>query len=232
MKYFIPLLLFISVSLWAQSDFDRAENLFIHGKYISAKSLFERHLKQHPQDLKTLEYLGDIQCHLTNWELALPFYKTLQMRSPKHADYYYKYGGAKAMVAKESNGIKALLMVDEIKSAFKKTLELEPKHIGARWALIELHIQLPALVGGSEKKAIGFATELLKISTVDGYLARGHIEEHYNRYATAEAQYKKAIEVGNSQTTYQKLANLYQHKMQQPQKARQVWAAYNEKNKS
>jgi hypothetical protein len=42
----------------------------------------------------------------------------------------------------------------------------------------------------------------------------------------------KAIEVGNSKTTYQKLADLYKNKMAQPEKAKKLWATYNEKNKS
>ena len=56
--------------------------------------------------------------------------------------------------------------------------------------------------------------------------------EYFNRYSNAEKFYLKAIEIGNSKTTYQKLADLYKNKMAQPEKARKVWATYNEKNKS
>ena len=34
------------------------------------------------------------------------------------------------------------------------------------------------------------------------------------------------------QSTYQKLADLYKNKMAQPEKAKKLWATYNEKNKS
>jgi tetratricopeptide (TPR) repeat protein len=123
-------------------------------------------------------------------------------------------------------------LLDDVKVAFKKAIQLNPNHIGARWALIEIYIQLPGFVGGSESKAKKYAEELLKISPVDGYLSKGHIEEYFKRYTIAEKYYLKAIEIGNSKTTYQKLVDLYKNKMAQPEKAKKVWAIYNEKNKS
>lgn len=225
-------LVFWLLPLRSQSNFDLAENCYKSGKYAQAKPLFEKFLKQYPQDLKSLEYLGDIQCQLQHWEAAVPIYEELKTRKPSEAEYHYKYGGASAMLAQNSNQLRALAMMGDIRSAFAKTIALNPKHIGARWALIELYLQLPGIFGGSESKAIQYSAQLARISTVDGYLSRGRIEEYFGRYAKAELQYKKAIEAGNSQTTYQKLADLYKNKMKQPEKARELLAAFNEKNKS
>jgi len=232
MKYFIAALFFTAIQTGAQTHFEQGEICFKKQQYQEAKLLFEQHLKQQPNDLNAVEYLGDTQSHLGNWKSALQQYQKLKERKPTVAEYCYKYGGAMAMMAKESNVFKALSMVSDIKSAFEKALALNPKHLGARWALIELYIQLPSLAGGSEKQALRYSNELLKISAVDGYLSRGHIEEYYGRYPEAEKQYKKAIDIGNSATTYQKLANLYKNKMDQPEKAKQLLALYNEKNKS
>jgi len=142
--------------------------------------------------------------------------------NPKEADYYYKYGGALGMKAKESNKIKALSMIGEVKSSFEKAIQLNSKHIGARWALIELYLQLPAIIGGSETKAIQYSNQLLRLSPVDGYLSRGHIAEYFGKYSEAEKQYKLAIEVGKSKTCYQKLSDLYKNKMKQPERAKLV----------
>ena len=232
MRYSCLLLFFISLSTWSQSNFERAQNYFNTQKYEQAKIIFEKLILVHPNDLKSLEYLGDIQCNLQHWEAAIPYYQKLKKYQPSNAEYHYKYGGAMAMLAKKSNVFKALSMVNTIQDPFKKALVLNPKHIGARWALIEIYLQLPKVLGGSEEKAIGYAEELARLSIVDGYLSRGHIEEYFKRYANAEKQYLKAIEAGNSATAYQKLADLYKNKMAQPEKARQLLAAFNEKNKS
>jgi tetratricopeptide (TPR) repeat protein len=136
------------------------------------------------------------------------------------------------MKAKESNKFKALGMIDEIKASFEKAIQLNPNHIEARWALIELYLELPGIVGGSEKKAQKYANELSKISPVDGYLSKGRIDEYFERYKEAEKNYKQAIAIGGSKTSYQKLANLYKNKMNQPEKAKLVLETYQEKNKS
>ena len=136
------------------------------------------------------------------------------------------------MLAKESNKFKALGMIGDVRKSFEKAIELNPKHIDARWALIELYLQLPGIVGGSESKANRYANELLNISPVDGYLAKGRIAEYFDRFPTAEKYYKLAVEIGGSRTSYQKLADLYKNKMNKPEKARATWAEFSDKNKS
>lgn len=221
-----------SFSLLAQSDFEKAEKLFKLEKYAQAKLLFEKVLLEEPTNIKTLEYLGDIQCFSKNWNAAIPYFEKLKNLKPTEANYHYKYGGAMIMKAKEGSKFKALMMMDDIKAAFEKAIIINPRHIEARWALIEIYIQLPALTGGSEKKAIRYSDELMKISPIDGYLSRGRIEEYYERYHNAEKQYKKAIEVGKTKKPYQKLADLYKYKLKQPQKAKEVWEQYEKKEYS
>ena len=71
-------------------------------------------IQQNPNDLKTLEYLGDIQCQFKQWEKAVPYYVKLTKLKPTEANYFYKYGGALGMQAKESNKFKALSLIEEV----------------------------------------------------------------------------------------------------------------------
>lgn len=199
--------------IWSQSDYSKGEKLFEAGKYEQARPIFESFLKENPSHLKTLEYLGDIAGHNKSWDKAIEYYKKLKQLKPSEANYYFKYGGVLGMKAKESNKFKALGMIAEVKESFEKAIELNPKHIEARWALVMIYIQLPGIVGGSETKAIRYSNELLKLSPVDGYLSRGQIEEHFKRYTAAEQQYKKAIAAGSTKVGAQMLDNLYKNKM-------------------
>ena len=232
MKYSYLIFFFISISLFSQSDLETAVNYYNAKQYEAAKAIFVKRVNQNPYDLKSIEFLGDIQSHYKNWDNAISYYEILKQNNPFQANYFYKYGGALGMKAKESNKFKALMMMDEVKSSFEKAIKLNPKHIEARWALIEVYIQLPTIVGGSQEKAIKYSDELLKISPVDGYLSKGHIYEYYKKYALAESQYQKAISVGNSKNSYQKLADLYKNKMNLPEKAKQTIITYNEINKT
>lgn len=232
MKLIFKIILLFPLLIFSQSDFEKAEKLFLQGKHALAKPIFENLLKESPNDLKVLEYLGDIEGSNKQWNKAISYYDKLRKLKPTEANYHYKYGGCLGMKAKESNKFKALGMIGEIKASFEKAIQLNPKHIEARWALIELYLELPGIVGGSEKKAQKYADELLKISPIDGYLSKGRIAEYFERYKEAEKLYAKAIAIGGSKTSYQKLANLYKNKMNQPEKAKQLMETYQEKNKS
>jgi tetratricopeptide (TPR) repeat protein len=213
MKQLILVFLVFPIIMWSQSNFNKAEKLFDAGKFEQTQPILESLLKENPSHLKTIEYLGDIAGHQKSWDKAIVYYKKLKRLNPSEANYYYKYGGALGMKAKESNKFKALGMIGEVKESFEKAIALNPKHIEARWALVMLYIQLPGIVGGSETKAIKYSNELLKLSSVDGYLSRGQIEEHFKRYPAAEQQYKKAIAVGSIKVGGQMLDNLYKNKI-------------------
>ena len=213
----------------AQNDFDKAEKYFEKGQISQARVLFENVVKENPNHIKSLEYLGDIQGSLKNWDRTIFYYEKIKKLKPSVANYHYKYGGALWMKAKESNKFKALGMIGEVKASFEKAIQLNPKHIDARWALIELYLQLPGIVGGSESKAKRYSNELALISPVDGSLSRGYISEYFERYEDAIKQYKLAIEIGKSKVCYQKLADLYKNKMNQPEKAKQVLEEFEKK---
>lgn len=232
MKISLALLFFLPIMLFSQTNFEKAEKLFSQQKYSMAKPIFESSLADNPSNLKTLEYLGDIEGINKSWDKAMVYYDKLKKLNSSNANYYYKYGGCLGMKAKISSKFSALAMIGDIKSNFEKAIQLNPNHVEARWALIELYLQLPAIVGGSERKAEKYANELLKISPVDGYLAKGHIAEYFNRFKDAEKQYSRAIAISGSKTTYQKLADLYKNKMNQPEKAKIILEIYQERNKS
>ncbi|QSB27889.1 lipopolysaccharide assembly protein LapB [Flavobacterium sp. CLA17] len=222
MKQLLFILLFTPLLIWSQSNFEKAEKLFHVKKYDEAQLLFEAILKTRPSDIKTIEYLGEIAAYHKSWIKAGEYYKKLKELKPTEAEYFYKYGGALAMRAMEVNKLKALGMVEDMKGAFEKAIVLNPKHIPARWALIELYLQLPGILGGSESKALSYSNELAALSLVDGYMSKGRIDEYFKRYASAEKYYIKANEIGKSKTTFQKLYNLYLNKLKDPKKAREL----------
>ena len=202
----------------AQNSFQKGELHFKKEQFQEAKPHFESYLIKHPEHKQTREYLGDIAGIKKDWDVALGYYKQLLEEEPNNANYHFKYGGALGLKSLEISKFKAILYLDDIKFHLNKAAELDPKHIEVRWALIELYIQLPSIVGGSEDKAIAYAKELQRISTVDGHLAQGYIAEYNDRPQDAEHFYKKAIEIGGSQHTYNKLTELYENN-NQPKKA-------------
>ncbi|MFD2907319.1 tetratricopeptide repeat protein [Flavobacterium ardleyense] len=179
-------------------------------------------MKNQPNHSKTIEYLGDIAGVQKDWDESIVNYKKLKISFPKNANYWYKYGGALGMKAKESNKFKALGMIDEVEESFLTAAKLDETHLETRWALVMLYVELPAIIGGSEKKSQRYANELMVLSKVDGYLAKGYIDIYFSRYTRAEINYKKAHEIGNSKTTFDKLYDLYLNKLKDKTKANRL----------
>ncbi|SRX74398.1 tetratricopeptide repeat protein [Aequorivita antarctica] len=223
-------LLFLPFFLSAQNNYQQAEEYFKQENFSKAKPVFENHLKKHPGDKKTREYLGDIAGYAKNWDIAVAYYEALVNEEETNANYNFKYGGALGMKALSISRLRAVSYIGDIKHHLERAAKLEPKHIEARWALVEFYIQLPSIIGGSEKKAIDYANELGTISKVDGYLANGYIAEYTDRSKDAERFYKKAIEVGGSPHTYEKLSGLYE-KNNQPKEALKTTAESLKKHK-
>jgi tetratricopeptide (TPR) repeat protein len=195
--------------MMVETDFEKAEKLYKQEKFDQAKVLFESFLKTNPTHYKTIEYLGDIAGHQKKWDEAIKQYKILKTQFPKTANYWYKFGGALGMKAKSVNKFKALGMIDDIENSFKTAAKLDLKHTDTRWALLILYLELPGILGGSEKKSQMYANELMQISKIDGVMAKGHIEEHFKRYETAEKYYLQGVAITHSKTAYQRLINLY-----------------------
>lgn len=202
---------------FSQVNLDKIEVLFEKKQFEKAEVQIINFLKEHPNHIKATEFLGDVYGHQKNWNDAINAYKKLVEAKPNIANYHYKYGGVLGMKALQ-NKLKAIGLIGDIKEAFTKAAELDKNHIETRWALVELYMQLPGIVGGSKSKSLKYAEELEDLSKVDGYLAKGYINEYDNEPELAEKFYKMAIEEGGSLTCFDKLTTLYE-KENKPEKA-------------
>ncbi|WP_353778886.1 hypothetical protein [Winogradskyella sp. 3972H.M.0a.05] len=228
MKHLALFLLFPCL-VFGQSSLDDIDALFTAKKFKEAETYLVNYVSEHPEDLRAIELLGDAYGHQTLWNDAIPQYKKLVKADGSNADYHYKYGGALGMKALSVSKLKALGIIGDVKKAFLKAAELDKTHIDARWALVELYMQLPGIVGGSKRKSLKYANELEELSMVDGYLAKGYIYEYDDEPELAEEYYKKAIQVGGSLTCYGKLTSLYE-KENKPNDAISNIEAANEKH--
>ncbi|NEV94761.1 tetratricopeptide repeat protein [Psychroflexus sp. YR1-1] len=209
MRTFLFIIAFPLV-VFSQTSFEAGKQAFEDGDFKQAIPLLTRVLKQEPSHKTARDRLGQSYARLGLWEKSAEVYKTLVEEYPEHAEYHFRYGGALGLVAKEGGSFKALSLLGEVKFHLKKAIELNAKHIEARWALLQMYLELPGIVGGSESTSRDYASQLEKISPVDGALAFGYIERDLENYDKAEVHYKKAVELGQSVTAYKELAELYE----------------------
>lgn len=209
MRILLLLILFPIVN-YGQTVFNDAENLYTNKEYQKAAKILAPFVAENPNNLEAIELFGDANGQQKKWDTAIEQYKLLVSKKPNNANYHYKYGGALGMKALTISKIRALGIIGDVKNAFLTAADLDPNHIDTRWALVELYMQLPGIVGGSKSTSLKYANQLEKLSKVDGYLAKGYIYEYDDEPELAEKYYKLAITVGGSVTCYDKLTKLYE----------------------
>lgn len=193
MRYFIFLLFFLdTLGLNAQIvSADITHSMGI-GNYKHASELLLQQSNLYSNPV-LLDKLGETYAYQEEWDKAIEVYKKLTTLVEDNPVYFFKYGGVLAKKAQSSNPFVGLTLLGRIKSNFNKTLALDPYHIGAQWAMIDLYVSLPGIVGGSYNKGYELAKELKKISPIDGYLALGYVYEYDDEPAKAKTSYLEAL---------------------------------------
>lgn len=222
----------LPVFCMGQDFYDQAQDEVEQRNYTQAEINIIKHLQTHSQDLKAQALLGEIYAYQKAWEKSSKINKQLINADRDNADYHYRYGGTLGLWAKNTSKFQALFLLDDVKHHLKRATELDPKHIDSRWALVQLYMELPGIIGGSRSVAEKYAKQLQEISPVDGMMAFGFIEVYDENFDKAEAYYLKAVQIGKSATTYQKLIDLYQQTEQKEQYLLTLLDAYNQTDRS
>ena len=204
MRHFILLLILLdAVCLKAQIVSADIAYSMGSGNYKQASEL----LLQQPNLYSNpvlLDKLGETYAYQEEWDKAIEIYKKLTILDEDNPSYFFRYGGVLAKKAQNSNPFVGLTLLGRIKSSFNKTLALDPNHPGAHWALIDLYVSLPGIVGGSYNKAYELAKELKKISPIDSYLALGYVYEYDDEPAKAKTSYFAALALVNDHTEFKR----------------------------
>lgn len=193
MRHFILFfILLTSFCVNAQTVPTDITNSMVGGNYKHAIEL----LLQQPNLYSTpvlLDKLGESYAYQEDWDKAIDTYKKLTSLVEDDPTYYFKYGGVLAKKAQSSNPFIGLTLLGRIKSSFYRTLALDPNHTGAHWALIDLYVSLPGIVGGSYNKAYELAKELKNSSPIDSYFAMGYVYEYDDEPVKAKSSYFQAL---------------------------------------
>ena len=187
----------MSGTLFGQSSLETVDAYIEAKDYIKAEELLKESLQTNSNP--TLKNkLGEVYGYQLKWDEAIDIYKELTSSFPENAGYFFRYGGVLAKKAQSSSPLMAWMYVGRIKNSFKTSLKLDPTSLETHWALVDLYVSLPGIVGGSNSKAYSYANNLKGLSPLDGYLAIGYIHEYNEEPEKARSNYMKAFKLLDS----------------------------------
>lgn len=89
---------------------------------------------------------GDLALKEKNWDKAIEIFEKLVSELPNEADFWYKYGSALGMKSLSVSKWESISYLGEVKTAFERALRLDSFHLGAYWALISYHCEVPGIL--------------------------------------------------------------------------------------
>lgn len=232
MRIIYALLFMCSVAVSAQNSYENGVKHFKRENLTAALLDFKNISIGENKYWKAQEYIGDVYAKQENWDESVEVYENLVETFPQDANFNFKYGGALGMKALTLSKMEAAFYISDIKYYLKKAAQLDENHIEARWALAKLYMQLPGILGGNTSTAYKYTDELLQISPVDGWLAKGYVATEDKDFQAAEKYYKNALTVGGSITCYQELIHFYENKINKKEQAQQLRKEAQEKHPS
>lgn len=176
----------------SQDDLAGATLLYEQGLLAQAKSSFEALARKNPRQPEPHYYLGRIAFQESVLDRsAAEFQKAVEL-APRSAEYHYWLGRAYGEQAMKANIFKKMSFASKVRSEFETAVKLDPKHIEARFGLIDYYTIAPGVAGGSEEKAKELVAELRRIDPMMAHLAAARIHRRNKQDDLVEKEYLEA----------------------------------------
>ncbi len=88
-------------------------------------------------------------------------------------------------------------MAKKVRTEFERAVELDPANWEARTDLAEFYLEAPGIVGGGKDKARAQAQALTPLNPAMAHWVMGRIAEKNKDDATAEREYRAAIDASH-----------------------------------
>jgi tetratricopeptide (TPR) repeat protein len=157
-------------------------------KYAEVERLATARLAQDPRNADAMIAKGEALLAQGGDKLddALKTAELCVATHPLRAECHEAMGSTLGVKAMSAGMMAAMGSVGKIKDAFKKAVELDPKSVSARYALMQFYVMAPGIAGGSTSKAKALAVETAQFSPEAGKLMQAFLDFSEKEYAKAE----------------------------------------------
>lgn len=173
---------------------DTGRQAFEKGDYAKAIELLKAAESKDPQN-------GDVQLLLTKSYLELDQYDAAVSSgekavaiNPKNSEYHQWLGEAYGAKADHASMFSAYPLARKTQKEFDTAMQLDEKNFDAAQDLVEYDCTAPGVVGGGEDKARPIIQKLMTLDPAQGHYAAGNCKAAKKDYATADAEFTKALE--------------------------------------
>lgn len=146
-------------------------------------------LKNHPnrESEGIIKSMAELSYDFMDWDTAIDYYERLIVDSPK-AENYFKLSVAAARKSLEVSRFFSVSYVVKARKYAFEAHQLQPKQPNFLSLLIQLHAEIPPLLGGDIAYAEKKANELRDIDPIEGGMMQAYIFEIKNNLKAAKSK--------------------------------------------
>ncbi len=195
----------------ARADQGPAYSLLMHGHVEDASTLLRQTVAANPADGPAHLLLCRANLAQDLGDPAVDECQRAVAALPASSEAQMWLGRALGYKASHANPVSALSIAKRVHAAFERAVQLNPRDYTAASDLGEFYIGAPGMVGGGADKATTLANAMLPNSPAKAHRLLALVaEKSHSDLATAESEYKAAIEAGHTPEAYSDLALFYQ----------------------
>jgi Tfp pilus assembly protein PilF len=128
-----------------------------------------------------------------DYEVAATLFEKAVAQSPKSSESHQWLGEAYGSLAQRANIFKQASLASKTRTELETAVQLDPNNIDARMGLVDYYMLAPAIMGGSESKAIEQATEIRKRDALAGHRAFARIYASQKKPELARKEYADMV---------------------------------------
>jgi tetratricopeptide (TPR) repeat protein len=204
--------LFLALSLGARAAADSPKDPVAAGRVDDAIQTLKQQISHSPTDAEANNLLCRAYFMLEEWDHGISACERAVNLAPQNSLYHLWLGRIYGEKADRAGFMSAAGLARKVRSEFERAVELDPKSWQARTDLAEFYLEAPGIVGGGKDKALKQAEALASLNPAMAHYINGRIAEKNKDTATAEREYRAAIEASHGGAhAWLNLALFYRH---------------------
>ena len=176
---------------------DSPSDLLAAGRVDDAISSISVKLNSAPDDAASYNLLCRAYFAVSNWDRAIAACEKAVSLQPSNSEYHLWLGRTYGEKADASSFFTAAGLAKKVRGEFERSVQLDPNNVGARVDLAEFYLEAPGIVGGGQDKARAQAELVSRLNPAKAHWIQGRLAEKNKDSATAEREYRAAIEASH-----------------------------------
>jgi tetratricopeptide (TPR) repeat protein len=162
--------------------------------YSRAAQLLQDAVAKSPQNSEIYLLLTKTYYETQQHDAAIASAEKAVVLEPENSVYHEWLGRAYGGKAEHAGMFSGLSLAKKTRKEFETAVRLDGMNFSARQSLIEYDCSAPGIAGGGEDKARPQIARLAELDAAEGHYAAGNCRRQKKDFATADAEFTKALD--------------------------------------